>query len=81
MALQAHRIELTDDAATKGQAERHVLAANAPGFATMAIRPRAIVGPDDKVLLPRVLRRVDGLAFSDLQACTGFPLQDGDAQT
>jgi nucleoside-diphosphate-sugar epimerase len=46
-------------AATKGQAERHVLAANAPGFATMAIRPRAIVGPDDKVLLPRVLRLVE----------------------
>ena len=46
-------------AATKGQAERYVLAANAPGFATMAIRPRAIVGPDDKVLLPRVLRLVE----------------------
>lgn len=46
-------------AATKGQAERLVLAANAPGFATMAIRPRAIVGPDDKVLLPRVLRLVE----------------------
>jgi nucleoside-diphosphate-sugar epimerase len=46
-------------AATKGQAERLVLAANAPGFATTAIRPRAIVGPDDKVLLPRVLRLVE----------------------
>lgn len=46
-------------AATKGQAERLVLAANAPGFATMVIRPRAIVGPDDKVLLPRVLRLVE----------------------
>lgn len=50
-------------AATKGQAERLVLAANAPGFATMAIRPRAIVGPDDKVLLPRVLKLVDGGRF------------------
>lgn len=46
-------------AATKGQAERLVLGANAPGFATTAIRPRAIVGPDDKVLLPRVLRLVE----------------------
>lgn len=45
-------------AATKGEAERLVLAANAPGFATVAVRPRAIVGPDDKVLLPRVLRLV-----------------------
>lgn len=46
-------------AATKGQAERLVLGANGPGFATVAIRPRAIVGPDDKVLLPRVLRLVE----------------------
>lgn len=45
-------------AATKAEAERLVLAANAPEFATVAIRPRAIVGPDDKVLLPRVLRLV-----------------------
>jgi nucleoside-diphosphate-sugar epimerase len=46
-------------AATKGEAERCVLAANAPGFATVAVRPRAIVGPDDKVLIPRVLRLVE----------------------
>lgn len=45
-------------AATKGEAERLVLAGNATGFATVAIRPRAIVGPDDRVLLPRVLRLV-----------------------
>lgn len=45
-------------AATKGEAERYVLAAGAPGFATVAVRPRAIVGPDDRVLLPRVLRLV-----------------------
>lgn len=45
-------------AATKGEAERRVLAANAPGFSTIAVRPRAIVGPDDRVLLPRVLRLV-----------------------
>lgn len=42
--------------ATKAAAEKRVLAANAPGFATVAIRPRALVGPDDKVLLPRLLR-------------------------
>ena len=45
-------------AATKLIAERTVLAANRPGFATVAIRPRAVVGPDDKVLLPRVLRLI-----------------------
>ena len=45
-------------ARTKGEAERLVLAANAPGFRTVAIRPRAIIGPDDAVLLPRILRLV-----------------------
>ncbi len=43
---------------TKGEAERLVLAADAPGFRTVAIRPRAIIGPDDAVLLPRILRLV-----------------------
>jgi 2-alkyl-3-oxoalkanoate reductase len=42
--------------ASKYAAERLVLGANAPGFATVAIRPRALVGPDDRVLLPRLLR-------------------------
>jgi nucleoside-diphosphate-sugar epimerase len=50
-------------AATKGAAERLVLASNAAGFATVALRPRAIVGPDDKVLLPRVLRLVEAGRF------------------
>lgn len=45
-------------ARTKGEAERLVLAADAPGFRTVAVRPRAIVGPDDAVLLPRILRLV-----------------------
>jgi nucleoside-diphosphate-sugar epimerase len=45
-------------AATKLAAERDVIAAAAPGFAASAIRPRALVGPDDTVLLPRVLRVV-----------------------
>lgn len=45
-------------ARTKLAAERLVLAANAPGFATCAVRPRAIVGPDDQVLLPRLAELV-----------------------
>jgi nucleoside-diphosphate-sugar epimerase len=45
-------------ARTKGEAERMVLAADAPGFRTVAVRPRAIIGPDDTVLLPRILRLV-----------------------
>lgn len=43
---------------TKGEAERLVLSADAPGFRTVALRPRAIIGPDDAVLLPRILRLV-----------------------
>ncbi len=42
-------------ARTKLAAERLVLAADAPGFFTVAVRPRAVVGPDDQVLLPRLL--------------------------
>lgn len=45
-----------DYAATKYAAERRVLAADTPDFRTVSIRPRAIVGPNDNVLLPRVLR-------------------------
>jgi 2-alkyl-3-oxoalkanoate reductase len=43
-------------AATKHAAERLVLAAHEPGFATTVLRPRALVGPRDKVLLPRLVR-------------------------
>ncbi len=39
-------------ARSKLAAERLVLAANGAGMATCAIRPRAIAGPDDRVLLP-----------------------------
>ncbi len=46
-------------AATKLMAEREVLAASGPDTACVAVRPRAIVGPDDKVLLPRVLRLIE----------------------
>lgn len=47
-------------AATKYEAERLVLAANDEDFRTMAIRPRAVVGPDDDVLLPRLIRASRG---------------------
>ncbi len=42
-------------ARTKRVAEDLVLAANTPTFRTTSLRPRALVGPDDKVLLPRIL--------------------------
>jgi nucleoside-diphosphate-sugar epimerase len=45
-------------ARTKRQAEGLVLAADSASFRTVAVRPRAIVGPDDAVLLPRILRLV-----------------------
>jgi nucleoside-diphosphate-sugar epimerase len=45
-----------DYAATKYEAEQAVLAANRDDFRTIAIRPRAIVGPHDSVLLPRLIR-------------------------
>ncbi|HWU14087.1 MAG TPA: NAD-dependent epimerase/dehydratase family protein [Caulobacter sp.] len=51
----AARRPLNAYARTKLAAERLVLAANGPDFFTVAIRPRALVGPDDKVLLPRLL--------------------------
>jgi len=44
-------------AATKQQAEREVLAANAAGLATIALRPRLIWGPGDAQLLPRLAER------------------------
>lgn len=42
-------------ARTKRFAEELVLAANTPTFRTTSLRPRALVGPDDRVLLPRIL--------------------------
>lgn len=45
-------------ARTKLAAERQVLAADQPGFRTTSIRPRALIGPDDAVLLPRILEMV-----------------------
>jgi nucleoside-diphosphate-sugar epimerase len=43
-------------AATKHAAERLVRDAAQEGFATVALRPRAVIGPHDTVLLPRLLR-------------------------
>ncbi len=42
---------------TKAQSERAVLAANTPGFATVALRPHLIWGVGDPHLVPRVLAR------------------------
>lgn len=63
----AHQIGLTENsptpmplvndyARTKLAAENAVRAAAAPGFATVSLRPRAVIGPHDTVLLPRLLR-------------------------
>ena len=63
----ADRIELTGDspvaspfanayAATKYVGECAVLDADVAGFRTVSLRPRAIVGPHDTVLLPRLMR-------------------------
>jgi len=43
--------------ATKAEAERAVLAANAPSFSTVALRPHLIWGPGDTQLIPRLLDR------------------------
>jgi nucleoside-diphosphate-sugar epimerase len=43
--------------ATKAEAERLVLAANATGLATVALRPHLIWGPGDNHLVPRIIRR------------------------
>jgi 2-alkyl-3-oxoalkanoate reductase len=45
-------------AQTKFAAEQLVIGASCEAFRTVAIRPRAIVGPHDNVLLPRLLRAV-----------------------
>lgn len=42
---------------TKAEAERRVLSANGPGFATVALRPHLIFGPGDPHLVPRLLER------------------------
>jgi nucleoside-diphosphate-sugar epimerase len=50
---QRHRFLYSE---TKAEAERLVLAANAPGFTTIALRPRFVWGPGDQTVLPAILR-------------------------
>lgn len=50
-------------AETKAEAERRVLAANAEGFATIALRPRFVWGPGDRTLLPEIVKMVERGAF------------------
>src|SRR5262249_48538554 len=42
---------------SKAMAERHVLSANGPNLATVALRPHLIWGPGDNHLVPRILAR------------------------
>ena len=42
---------------TKAAAEKYVLAANSPAFATIALRPHLLWGPGDPHLVPRVIAR------------------------
>lgn len=50
-------------AETKALAERRVLAANAPDFETIALRPRFVWGPGDRTLVPEVKKMVERGAF------------------
>ncbi|WP_428668234.1 NAD-dependent epimerase/dehydratase family protein [Runella sp.] len=43
-------------AATKWEAEMEVLRQNSPTFQTIALRPRAIIGEEDTVIFPRLLK-------------------------
>ncbi len=48
---------------TKAQAEAVVLAANAPGFHTLALRPCFVWGPRDNSVLPAVLKMAEEGSF------------------
>lgn len=49
---------------TKGLAEKAVIAANAPGFTTVVIRPRFIWGVGDTSLLPKLVGAVKAKKFA-----------------
>jgi nucleoside-diphosphate-sugar epimerase len=49
---------------SKGQAERDVIAANAPGFATISVRPRFIWGRGDTTLLPQLTAAMQSGAWA-----------------
>lgn len=51
-------------ARSKWLGERRVLAADTTAMRTIVLRPRAIVGPHDTVLLPRLLRAIRGRRVS-----------------
>jgi nucleoside-diphosphate-sugar epimerase len=46
-------------ARTKLEAERHVRSAHAQGLASIILRPRAIFGPGDTTIFPRLLRALE----------------------
>lgn len=48
---------------TKAEAERRVLAASAPGFDALSIRPRLVWGPRDATVLPVVLKMAKAGSF------------------
>ncbi len=49
---------------SKAEAERLVLAADAPGFTTLSIRPRLVWGPGDRSVLPTLLDTAARGAFA-----------------
>ncbi|HEY4223080.1 MAG TPA: NAD-dependent epimerase/dehydratase family protein [Myxococcota bacterium] len=51
-------------AITKGEAEKRVRAADAPGFAAVIVRPRFIWGNDDSTLLPKIIDEVNSGRFA-----------------
>jgi nucleoside-diphosphate-sugar epimerase len=50
-------------AETKAEAERRVVAANAPGFETIVLRPRFVWGPGDRTIVPETRAMVERGAF------------------
>jgi nucleoside-diphosphate-sugar epimerase len=56
-----HRFHYSE---SKAEAERLVLAADAPGFTTISIRPRLVWGPGDRSVLPTLLDTVERGAFA-----------------
>jgi nucleoside-diphosphate-sugar epimerase len=50
-------------AETKAEAERRVVAANAPDFTTIVLRPRFVWGPGDRTLVPEIRAMAERGAF------------------
>jgi len=68
-------------AATKYIAEQYVLSKNSVAFKTIALRPRAIIGAEDTVIFPRIIRAYtdgrlkiigDGQTLGDLTAVSNL---------